>query len=86
MGYGEIGARLGPVTADHPYADWINTYAGADYQQVCRDAGALLDGAVARRLGPDPQAAPGWQRLRHRFTTATRLEVAFWEMGLSFAR
>jgi thiaminase/transcriptional activator TenA len=84
MGYGEIGVRLGPVPGDHPYADWIGTYAGDDYQQVCRDAGALFDGAVARRLGDDPAATPGWDRLCHRFTTATRLEVAFWDMGLSF--
>lgn len=86
MGYGVIGARLGPVAADHAYAGWINTYAGADYQQVCGDAGALLDAAVARRLGATPEATPGWPRLCHRFTTATRLEVAFWEMGMSFAR
>jgi thiaminase/transcriptional activator TenA len=86
MGYGEIGARLVPVPDDHPYADWIATYAGDDYQQVCRDAGALFDGAVARRLGDNPTATPGWNRLCHRFTTATRLEVAFWDMGLSFGR
>jgi len=86
MGYGEIGARLGPVAGDHAYADWINTYAGDPYQQVCRDAGALFDGAVARRLGDDPQATPRWPRLCHRFATATRLELGFWEMGQSFGR
>ena len=87
MGYGEIGARLGQDVADgHPYADWIATYAGEEYQQVCREVGALFDGAVARRLGPAPETTPGWDRLCHRFTTATRLEVGFWDMGLSFAR
>ncbi len=87
MGYGEIGARLAPAaTPDHPYADWIGTYAGDEYQQVCRDVGALFDGAIARRLGATPEATPGWNRLCHRFTTATRLEVGFWDMGLSFGR
>lgn len=86
MGYGEIGARLGPVPSDHPYSDWITTYAGDEYQQVCRDAGALFDGAVARRLGDAPESTPGWTRLCLRFSTATRLEVAFWDMGLSFGR
>lgn len=86
MGYGEIGARLGPVPGNHPYAAWINTYAGAEYQQVCREAGALLDGAVARRLGVDPEKAPGWSRLGQHFRTATPLEVSFWEMSLSFGR
>ena len=60
MGYGEIGARLGPVEDGHPYADWISTYAGEEYQQTCRDVGALLDGAVARRLGTAPDTTPGW--------------------------
>ncbi|WP_372615379.1 thiaminase II, partial [Aquicoccus sp.] len=87
MGYGEIGARLAKdAGADHPYADWIATYAGDDYQQVCRDVGALFDGAIARRIGHSPEATPGWDRLCHRFTTATRLEVGFWDMGLSFGR
>ncbi|WP_439525910.1 thiaminase II [Roseovarius mucosus] len=84
MGYGEIGARLGPVPADHPYADWINTYAGDAYQQVCRDAGTLFDGAVLLRLGAGAETTPAWGRLCQRFTTATRLEVSFWDMGLSF--
>lgn len=84
LGYGEIGARLLPeLRPDHPYADWIATYGGPGYQQVCRAAGALLDGAIARRLGPDPAATPGWARLCRHFTTATRLEVGFWEMGMA---
>jgi len=87
MGYGEIGARLAADSrADHPYADWINTYAGDEYQQACRNAGALFDGAVLRRLGESPEATPGWERMSQRFTTATRLEVAFWDMGVSFGK
>ena len=82
MGYGEIGARLAGVAEGHPYADWIGTYAGEDYQQVCRDVGALIDGAAARLLGPEPEASPRWPALCDRFATATRLEVAFWQMGL----
>lgn len=82
LGYGEIGARLagqGPAPA---YADWIATYAGEDYQQVCRDVGALIDGALSRRLGDPFETTPRWQHLTHRFATATRLEVGFWQMGL----
>ena len=87
MGYGEIGARLGRDAGEgHPYADWIATYAGEEYQQVCRDVGTLFDGAVTRRLGDAPETTPGWERLCHRFATATRLEVGFWDMGLSFGR
>ena len=85
MGYGEIGARLKAEASSDSYADWISTYAGEDYQQVCRDVGALIDAAVARRLGPVPQDSPRWPTICHRFTTATRLEVGFWDMGLEAA-
>lgn len=80
LGYGEIGARL--AGADTPYADWIATYAGDEYQGVCRDVGALIDGALDRRYGPGWARLPRWQSLSARFTTATRLEVGFWDMGL----
>lgn len=82
MGYGEIGAALAASKTSDIYGDWIGTYAGEDYQQVCRDVGALIDSAVARRLGDDPQASPRWAALLQRFAMATRLEVGFWDMGL----
>ena len=82
LGYGEIGARLGREGApDTPYRYWIDTYAGDDYQQTCRAAGALLDDAVRKRLGDAPQSSPRWAALVHHFATATRLEVGFWDLG-----
>jgi thiaminase/transcriptional activator TenA len=84
LGYGEIGARLAaeadPAT---PYGDWIGAYAGEEYQETCRRVGALIDAALARRLGEDFAAAPRWPRLTGRFVTATRLEIGFWDMGLA---
>lgn len=82
LGYGEIGARLLAEAGDTPFADWIATYGGEEYQGVCRDVAALIDAAVVRRLGDDPTASPRWARLCERFTMATRLEVGFWDMGL----
>lgn len=82
LGYGEIGLRLAAIAApDTPYREWIDTYAGEGYQQACRDVGALLDQAVARRLGPDAAKTPRWDELSRRFATATRLEVGFWGLG-----
>ncbi|WP_017998989.1 TenA family protein [Paracoccus sp. N5] len=82
LGYGEIGLRLAAEAApDTPYRAWIDTYAGTEYQQACRDAGALLDAAVGRRLGDTPQDSPRWNALTDRFATATRLEAAFWDLG-----
>jgi thiaminase/transcriptional activator TenA len=83
FGYGEIGLRLAQSAApDTPYKDWIATYADDDYQTVMRSIGDMIDAAVARRLGGDPTKSARWPHLQTRFTTATRLEVAFWDMGL----
>lgn len=82
LGYGEIGARLAVEAApDTPYRDWIDTYADPGFQETCRSVGALIDKAVADRLGPTPEALPRWAALSRRFTTATRLEAAFWGLG-----
>ncbi len=85
MGYGEIGLRLADSkAADTPYADWIATYAGDDYQGVCKAVGEMIDQAVARRVG-DLAASPRAAALQTRFTKATALEVGFWQMGLNGA-
>ena len=83
FGYGEIGARLLQSTnPDTPYRDWIATYGEDDYQNVMVSVGHMIDRAVTRRLGDDPAGSARWPHLQARFTTATRLEVAFWDMGL----
>lgn len=82
LGYGEIGLRLAQEAApDTPYREWIDTYAGAEYQAACRSAGTLLDSAILKRLGPTPEQSPRWTNLSQRFATATRLEISFWELG-----
>lgn len=83
LGYGEIGRRLDPAATHGAYRAWIETYGGADYQETCEAVGALIDGAVARRLGDNPQDGPRWTALCNRFRIATRLEAGFWDMGLA---
>ncbi|MEJ8562922.1 thiaminase II [Yoonia sp. GPGPB17] len=83
MGYGEIGARLAAEKESDTYADWIDTYAGEDYQGACQAVGEMLDKAITRRLGHDFQTSPRWERLCQTFRTATELEVSFWQMGLT---
>lgn len=82
MGYGEIGERLAAEKTSDEYAEWIGTYGSADYRAMCCDVGAMIDAALARRVGPDFAASPRWGTLCHRFESATRLEVGFWDMGL----
>ncbi|MBO9434471.1 thiaminase II [Ruegeria sp. R13_0] len=83
MGYGEIGARLASGATSEAYRDWINTYAGEDYQGACKAVGELLDSALTRRIGADFEASPRWERLCQTFRTATELEVNFWQMSLT---
>jgi len=87
LGYGEIGARLGAEAGpEHPYRDWIGTYADPDYQALCGTVGALIDSAVARRLGDGAPRTPRWEALSRRFARATELEARFWDMGLAGGR
>jgi thiaminase (transcriptional activator TenA) len=75
-------SRLAAEAGQTPYRGWIDTYAGTEYQDVCRDVGQLIDQALERRLGSGWAALPRWQQLCRRFEVATRLEVGFWDMGL----
>ncbi|MGP9789172.1 TenA family protein [Roseinatronobacter sp. NSM] len=81
LGYGEIGVRL--AGSGGPYAQWIETYAGAEYQGLCGDIGALIDDALVHRLGAHWHSLPRAAHLAQRFATATALEVGFWDMGLA---
>lgn len=85
-GYGEIGLNLATTAAPNtPYREWIDTYAGADYQSFCHDLGRLIDQAAKDRIGSDFEQSPRWKRLCQIFATASRLEADFWSMGLRAA-
>ena len=79
LGYAAIGQRLGAnPAAANPYAAWIETYAGPDYQASAGAMAATLDRLWTERGGPNRLPA-----LQGIFNTAVRLETAFWAMGWS---
>ena len=82
VGYGEIGARLSArpavTRADNPYGAWIEMYAGAEYREVALGAVEQLD-----RLGASRLTETRFLALARTFAQATRLEAAFWQMGLA---
>jgi thiaminase (transcriptional activator TenA) len=84
IGYGVIGAALKADTEttrrETLYDEWIDMYAGAEYQAVRHDAEARLDRLWARRGNEARYAA-----LLETFRQACRLESAFWQMGLDAA-
>jgi thiaminase (transcriptional activator TenA) len=81
VGYTDIGRALAadPATRldGNPYRAWIETYAAEDYQQVAAGHARQMEVLSARR-GGDAR----FESLRLIFRQATRLEAAFWEMGL----
>ena len=79
LGYAEIGATLaerGRLTGN-PYREWIEMYAGADYQHVAHEEIETIERLGARR-GGDAR----FDDLARTFGMATRLEADFWQMGL----
>ncbi len=55
-------------------------YAGAEYQEVASRAVGQLDRLERSRAGPGR-----FDALARNFRQATRLEAAFWDMGLTQA-
>ena len=81
VGYAVIAAErmADPTTRldGNRYREWLEMYAGSEYQDLAGEAKAALDEQFARRGGEGrfPSLAAG-------FATATRLEADFWQMGL----
>lgn len=78
VGYAEIGKHaVSHSSADNPYQSWIDMYASTSYQTVAADAVVALN-----RLIHD--ATPAQQhRYQQIFNTATAMEIAFWQTGLT---
>ena len=74
-GYAEIGERLAAGTPPERllYRQWIEMYAGADFQQLAAWSRELVDDVAAE------VTAPGHARMRQAFLTCSRHELAFWE-------
>lgn len=81
-GYAEIGMRLASskntVFDGNPYAEWIKNYESKEYYQGVQASIHMLN-----RLGSEDDSAARFERLADIFTTATRLEIEFWQMALA---
>ncbi|HDR16961.1 MAG TPA: thiaminase II [Desulfobacteraceae bacterium] len=81
IGYAVIGTNLAGKGAKaleaNPYREWIDMYAGDEYQAVAATAVKRLDNLAASRMGPGRLP-----ELIRTFSQATVLEIAFWRMGL----
>lgn len=81
-GYAEIGLGLlnNPATVNqgNPYSSWIANYGDKTYLSSVQKAIDLLE-TVGQQRGAQSRIG----ELSQIFTTATRLETAFWQMGLN---
>ncbi len=79
LGYAEIGSALSNTKVEgNPYQPWIDMYAGEEYQVVAANFAQFLEEIGCRRGGLDRLKSA-----KRIFTQAVRLEIAFWEQGLS---
>ena len=65
-------------SGSHPYIEWIDAYAGEEYQKVAKEAIGHLDELAVSRMGPGR-----YQSLVTTFRQAIILEIGFWDMGLN---
>lgn len=74
--YADIGRHYLGEAVDHPvYSEWLRLFGSGDYPAYVERRLASFDRFAAR-------AAPGrYERLVELFSTATRLERAFWDMA-----
>jgi len=77
IGYAEIGTALKGQAAGNPYGAWIEMYASDDYQALAKAEIEQLDTLMTTRGSEGRFTA-----LSKTFNQATRLEIAFWQMGL----
>jgi thiaminase/transcriptional activator TenA len=75
--YEDVGRRLlervGADLVDHPYADWIGTYADPEFATSAARARAIFD-TVAEAATPAVRI-----EMRQAFSTASRYEWMFWD-------
>ncbi|MEX5300648.1 bifunctional hydroxymethylpyrimidine kinase/phosphomethylpyrimidine kinase [Kocuria sabuli] len=83
--YADVGRHLGELaaaagTGDHPYADWLATYADEGFQEATRTARELLDEAAG-------DASPAVrERMREVFLEACVLERDFFDAPVAERR
>jgi thiaminase/transcriptional activator TenA len=84
VGYAEAVALLdadpATVRAGNPYAAWMEAYSGAPYHAAVAEGIARLE-----RIGAARGAEARYPALLSTFVAATKLEAAFWDMGLAAA-
>ena len=65
--------------ANNPYQSWIDMYSSKEYQEAANDATEFFEG-LCKDLSKKQM-----RKIQDIFTTATRMEISFWQMGLDLS-
>ncbi|AOF52138.1 thiaminase II [Rodentibacter caecimuris] len=68
-----------PRLPNNPYQSWIDVYSSADFQQAAAETADFLT-SLCQSLNPTQ-----FTHIQNIFTTATRMEINFWQMGLDLS-
>lgn len=71
----ELERRLGTISDDHPYADWLRMYSDPEFNEYMDN---LLERLERFAEAADEAAR---ERAREAFTTSTRYEWMFWQQA-----
>ena len=77
IGYAEIGNLFKGQISSNPFGAWIEMYASDEYQLIASAEIDQLDKLMVNRGGEGR-----FKGLSNIFNQATKLETAFWQMGL----
>ncbi|PLY07385.1 MAG: thiaminase II [Arcobacter sp.] len=64
---------------NNPYQSWINMYSSKEYQDSANDATHFFE-ELCKNLSKIQM-----EKIQDIFTTATRMEISFWQMGLDLS-
>ena len=64
---------------NNPYQSWIDMYSSKEYQDAANDATQFFEG-LCKDLSKKQM-----EKIQDIFTTATRMEISFWQMGLDLS-
>ena len=82
LGYAQVARYITenyPKLPSNPYQAWIDAYSAPEYQQAAQETVDFLT-ALCEPLNNSQLA-----NIQQIFTTATRMEIEFWQMGLDLA-
>ena len=82
VGYAQVANYINEnnlSVKNNPYQSWIDMYASKEYQEAA-DAATEFFEELCKDLSEKQM-----QKIQDIFTTATRMEISFWQMGLDLS-